>query len=60
MTDTRERRLLLILLGAVASALITVDRKGGEDSPLGGARHAGASLLGPVERGAATVVDPVA
>ncbi|WP_078859940.1 rod shape-determining protein MreC [Streptomyces rubellomurinus] len=60
MRDTRESRLLLILLVAVAFALITVDIKGGEDSPLGGARHAAASLLGPVERGAATVVDPVA
>ncbi|MFJ9605274.1 rod shape-determining protein MreC [Kitasatospora sp. NPDC101176] len=60
MRDTRESRLLLILLVAVAFALITVDIKGGEDSPLGGARHAAASVLGPVERGAATVVDPVA
>ncbi|MFD5467318.1 rod shape-determining protein MreC [Kitasatospora sp. NPDC127059] len=60
MRDTRESRLLLILLVAVAFALITVDIKGGEDSPLGPARHAAASALGPVERGAATVVDPVA
>ncbi|MFE4392500.1 rod shape-determining protein MreC [Kitasatospora xanthocidica] len=60
MRDTRESRLLLILLVAVAFALITVDIKGGEDSPLGPARHAAASVLGPVERGAATVVDPVA
>ncbi|MFJ8624098.1 rod shape-determining protein MreC [Kitasatospora sp. NPDC093550] len=60
MRDTRESRLLLILLVAVAFALITVDIKGGEDSPLGPARHAAAGVLGPVERGAATVVDPVA
>ncbi|MFI6157343.1 rod shape-determining protein MreC [Kitasatospora sp. NPDC051170] len=60
MRDTRESRLLLILLVAVAFALITVDIKGGEDSPLGGARRAAASALGPVERGAATIVDPVA
>ncbi|MEV7021139.1 rod shape-determining protein MreC [Kitasatospora sp. NPDC093558] len=60
MRDTRESRLLLILLVAVAFALITVDIKGGESSPLGGARRAAASVLGPVERGAATVVDPVA
>ncbi|MEV7599943.1 rod shape-determining protein MreC [Kitasatospora sp. NPDC089797] len=60
MRDTRESRLLLILLVAVAFALITVDIKGGEDSPLGPARHAAASALGPVERGAATIVDPVA
>ncbi|MFD8702441.1 rod shape-determining protein MreC [Kitasatospora sp. NPDC059648] len=60
MRDTRESRLLLILLVAVAFALITVDIKGGEDSPLGPARHAAAGVLGPVERGAATLVDPVA
>ncbi|RKT17955.1 rod shape-determining protein MreC [Streptomyces sp. 1114.5] len=60
MRDTRESRLLLILLVAVAFALITVDIKGGEDSPLGPARRAAAGVLGPVERGAATVVDPVA
>ncbi|MCX5212942.1 rod shape-determining protein MreC [Kitasatospora sp. NBC_00240] len=60
MRDTRESRLLLILLVAVAFALITVDIKGGESSPLGGARRAAAGLLGPVERGAASAVDPVA
>ncbi|MEW1911769.1 rod shape-determining protein MreC [Kitasatospora sp. NPDC085895] len=60
MRDTRESRLLLILLVAVAFALITVDIKGGEDSPLGGARRAAAGLLGPVERGASGLVDPVA
>ncbi len=52
--------MLLILLVAVAFALITVDIKGGESSPLGGARRAAAGVLGPVERGAASAVDPVA
>ncbi|MDY0815122.1 rod shape-determining protein MreC [Kitasatospora purpeofusca] len=60
MRDTRESRLLLILLVAIAFALITVDIKGGESSPLGGARRAAATVLGPVERGAASAVDPVA
>ncbi|WP_082120062.1 rod shape-determining protein MreC [Saccharothrix sp. ST-888] len=60
MRDTRESRLLLILLVAVAFALITVDIRGGESSPLGGARHAAASVLGPVERAASGAVDPVA
>ncbi|MER5639254.1 rod shape-determining protein MreC [Kitasatospora sp. NPDC002227] len=60
MRDTRESRLLLILLVAVAFALITVDIKGGESSPLGGARRAAASALGPVERAASGAVDPVA
>ncbi|WP_344344441.1 rod shape-determining protein MreC, partial [Kitasatospora putterlickiae] len=60
MRDTRESRLLLILLVAVAFALITVDIKGGESSPLGGARRTAAAVLGPVERAAASAVDPVA
>ncbi|WP_441246118.1 rod shape-determining protein MreC [Kitasatospora sp. McL0602] len=60
MRDTRESRLLLILLVAVAFALITVDIKGGESSPLGGARRAAASVLGPVERGVSGAVAPVA
>ncbi|MFD9123635.1 rod shape-determining protein MreC [Kitasatospora sp. NPDC059571] len=60
MRDTRESRLLLILLVAVAFALITVDIKGGEDSPLVGARRAAAHLLGPVESGTADLVNPVA
>lgn len=60
MRDTRESRLLLILLVAVAFALITVDIKGGETSPLNGARKTAASVFGPVERGAAGAVDPIA
>ncbi|MEU3497941.1 rod shape-determining protein MreC [Kitasatospora cineracea] len=60
MRDTRESRLLLVLLVVVAFALITVDIKGGQDSPLGGARRAAASALGPVENAAAGAVDPVA
>ncbi|GAA1259571.1 rod shape-determining protein MreC [Kitasatospora nipponensis] len=60
MRDTRESRLLLILLVAVAFALITVDIKGGESSPLNGARKSAAQVLGPVERSAAGAVDPIA
>ncbi|MEV4438894.1 rod shape-determining protein MreC [Streptomyces sp. NPDC049577] len=59
MRDTRESRLLLALLVAVAFALITVDIRGGEQSPLDGARHAAASAFGPVEEGVAAAVDPV-
>jgi rod shape-determining protein MreC len=58
--DTRESRLLLILLVSIAFALITVDMRSGEDSPLDGAREAAASVFGPVEEGVATGVDPVA
>lgn len=57
--DTRESRLLLVLLIAIAFALITVDIRGGEQSPLDGARHAAASAFGPVEKGVAAAVDPV-
>ncbi|TVL91845.1 rod shape-determining protein MreC [Streptomyces sp. SAJ15] len=59
MRDTRESRLLLVLLIAIAFALITVDIRGGEDSPLDGARQSAESVFGPVENGVAQVVDPV-
>jgi rod shape-determining protein MreC len=57
--DTRESRLLLVLLIAIAFALITVDLRGGEQSPLDGARRVAASAFGPVEKGVASAVDPV-
>nr|WP_237503189.1 MULTISPECIES: rod shape-determining protein MreC [unclassified Streptomyces] len=50
---------MLVLLVAIAFALITVDIRGGEQSPLDGARQAAASAFGPVESGVARVVDPV-
>lgn len=59
MRDTREGRLLLVLLVAIAFALITVDIRGGEDSPLDGTRSAAAAVFGPVENGVAAAVDPV-
>ncbi|MER7492374.1 rod shape-determining protein MreC [Streptomyces pharetrae] len=59
MRDTRESRLLLVLLIAIAFALITVDIRGGEDSPVDGARRAAASVFGPIENGVASAVDPV-
>ncbi|MFF7946859.1 rod shape-determining protein MreC [Streptomyces griseorubiginosus] len=59
MRDTRESRLLLVLLIAVAFALITVDIRGGEDSPVDGARQAAAAVFGPVEDGVSSAVNPV-
>lgn len=59
MRDTKESRLLLVLLIAIAFALITVDIRGGEESPVDGARQAAASVFGPVENGVASAVDPV-
>lgn len=60
MRDTRESRLLLVLLVAIAFALITVDIRGGEKSPLDGARSAAASVFGPVQESVASAVDPFA
>ncbi|MER5994349.1 rod shape-determining protein MreC [Streptomyces viridosporus] len=59
MRDTRESRLLLVLLIAIAFALITVDIRGGEDSPVDGARQAAATVFGPIENGVSGVVGPV-
>ncbi|UFQ15633.1 MULTISPECIES: rod shape-determining protein MreC [Streptomyces] len=59
MRDTRESRLLLVLLIAIAFALITVDIRGGEDSPVDGARRAAAGVFGPVEEGMSSAVDPI-
>lgn len=59
MRDTKESRLLLVLLIAIAFALITVDIRGGEESPVDGARQAAAAVFGPVENAVASAVDPV-
>ena len=59
MRDTRESRLLLVLLIAIAFALITVDIRGGEDSPVDGARQGAATVFGPIENGVSSAVDPV-
>ncbi|HEY9372881.1 rod shape-determining protein MreC [Streptomyces sp.] len=59
MRDTRESRLLLVLLVAIAFALITVDIRGGEESPVDGARQAAAAAFGPIENGVAAAVDPI-
>ncbi|MEV1077679.1 rod shape-determining protein MreC [Streptomyces sp. NPDC050211] len=59
MRDTKESRLLLVLLIAIAFALITVDIRGGEDSPVDGARQGAAAVFGPIEDGVSSAVDPV-
>ncbi|MFB7894808.1 rod shape-determining protein MreC [Streptomyces xiamenensis] len=59
MRDTRESRLLLVLLVSIAFALITMDIRGGDNSPLNGPREATAAFFGPVENGVASAVDPV-
>ncbi len=59
MRDTKESRLLLVLLVVVAFALITVDIRGGENSPLDRPRQAAQSVFGPVEKAVSGAVDPV-
>lgn len=59
MRDTRESRLLLVLLVSIAFALITMDIRGGEDSPLDRPRQAAAAFFGPIEETVAAGVDPV-
>ncbi|MFG1806071.1 rod shape-determining protein MreC [Streptomyces sp. NPDC049040] len=59
MRDTKESRLLLVLLVVVAFALITMDIRGGENSPLDRPRQAAQSVFGPVENAVSGVVDPV-
>lgn len=60
MRDTRESRLLLVLLVTIAFALISVDIRGGNDSPLNGIRSTIASIFGPAQDSVAAGVDPVA
>ncbi|MFI0374166.1 rod shape-determining protein MreC [Actinomadura sp. 1N219] len=59
MKDTRRTRVVLGVLLVVALAMITIDYRGGADSPLRGLRDVGATVFGPVERASASVVRPV-
>ncbi|GGP93809.1 rod shape-determining protein MreC [Actinomadura coerulea] len=59
MKDTRRTRVVLGALLVVALAMITIDYRGGQDSPLRGLRGVGATVFGPVERASASVVRPV-
>jgi rod shape-determining protein MreC len=58
--DTRKTRILLALLLTTSIALITIDFRGGAQSPVTAVRELASSLFGPVQRGAAAVVSPVA
>lgn len=59
MRDTRRTRFALGVLLVTALVLITVDYRGGEDSPLRGLRGAGEAVFGPIERVSAAVVRPI-
>lgn len=59
MNDTRRTRAVLGVLLLVSLALITIDYRGGDHSPLRGLRTFGEVIFGPVEAAAAAVVRPV-
>src|SRR3954454_18926404 len=59
MNDTRRTRVLLGLLLVTSVSLITIDYRGGENSPLDGVRSAAAAVFGPVEQVAAAIASPV-
>jgi rod shape-determining protein MreC len=59
MRDTRRTRIVLAVLLLSAFTFITLDARGGEESILDRAREAASSVLGPIERAAAAVVNPV-
>jgi rod shape-determining protein MreC len=59
VNDTRRTRVLLALLLVTSVSLITIDYRGGEDSPLDGVRSGAATVFGPVERVAAAIASPV-
>ncbi|GAA4970630.1 rod shape-determining protein MreC [Yinghuangia aomiensis] len=59
MRDSRRSRMVLVLLLAISFALITVDIRGGRNSPLSTARDWASAVFGPAERGTSAAVDPV-
>lgn len=59
MKDTRRTRAVLALLLITALVMITIDYRGGENSPLRGLRGFAAAVFGPVERASASVVRPI-
>lgn len=59
MRDSRQARLILGALLAVALVILTVDHRTGENSPLRPLRTAGAWLFGSAERAGGVVARPV-
>ena len=59
MRDTRRTRIVLAVLLLTAFTFITLDARGGEGSIMDRLRETASSVLGPVERAAAAVVNPV-
>lgn len=59
MRDTRRTRIVLAVLLLTAFTFITLDARGGEGSILDRVRESASSVLGPIERAAGAVVNPV-
>jgi rod shape-determining protein MreC len=59
VNDTRRARTVLSLLLIISVGLITIDYRGGDNSPLRGLRGVGSAIFGPIENGAAAVVHPI-
>jgi rod shape-determining protein MreC len=59
VNDTRRTRTVLGVLLLLAIALITIDYRGGDQSPLRGLRGVGSAIFGPIESVAAAVIHPV-
>jgi rod shape-determining protein MreC len=57
--DTGRTRALLALLLFTSVCLITIDYRGGEQSPLNGVRSFAAAVFGPVEQVAAAIASPI-
>jgi rod shape-determining protein MreC len=60
VNDTRRTRAVLGVLLLISLAMITVDYRGGNNSPLSVLRGFGEAIFGPIEQGATAVVRPVA
>jgi rod shape-determining protein MreC len=60
VNDTRRTRAVLGVLLLTSLAMITIDYRGGEHSPLRVLRGFGEAIFGPIEHGATAVVRPVA
>jgi rod shape-determining protein MreC len=59
VNDTRRTRAVLGILLLISLAMITVDYRGGDQSPLRGLRSFGEAIFGPIEGVAAAVVTPI-
>lgn len=57
--DTRRTRLVLALLLIASITVVTIDFRGGDQSPVESVRDLAAEVVGPIENAATAVVKPV-